>query len=102
MKTIRAQDNTRIAYRCGGRGSSVLLVHGSVGDHRSWQPVWPALERRFRVYAMDRRGHGASGDGDTYRFEDEWADIATLIDAIGGPVDVVGHSFGGVCTGSDA
>ena len=97
MKTIYERDNTGIAYRCGGQGPPVLLVHGSIGDHRSWQLVWPSLERRFRVYAMDRRGHGASTDGSTYRFENEWRDIATLVDAIGGPVDVVGHSFGATC-----
>lgn len=97
MKTLRVRDNTPIAYEAGGHGSPVLLVHGTSEDHRTWRLVRPALEDHFRVYAMDRRGHGGSGDTGTYRFEDEWADIAAVIEAIGGPVDVVGHSFGGTC-----
>jgi pimeloyl-ACP methyl ester carboxylesterase len=55
------------------------------------------LAQRFRVVVMERRGRGASGDAAAYTIEQEFADVATLIDALGGPVDVVGHSFGALC-----
>lgn len=97
METVRSKDGTLIAYWHSGAGTPLLLVHGTVGDHLTWTPVLAALERHFSVYAMDRRGRGHSGDADAYALEREWEDVAAVIDAIGGAVDVVGHSFGGTC-----
>ncbi len=98
MEMIRSKDGTPIAYWHSGTGTPLLLVHGSVADHLLWGPVLPALERQFRVYTMDRRGCGDSGDAKVYALEREGEDIAAVIDVIGGAVDVVGHSFGGTCT----
>ena len=97
METIRSKDGTPIVYWHSGVGTPLLLVHGTVGDHLTWTPVLAALERHFSVYAMDRRGRGHSGDAEAYGLEREWEDLAAVIDAIGGAVDVVGHSFGGIC-----
>jgi pimeloyl-ACP methyl ester carboxylesterase len=97
METIRSKDGTPIAYWRSGVGTPLLLVHGTVGDHLTWAPVLAALERHFSVYTMDRRGRGDSGDAQAYALEREGEDIAAVIDAIGGAVDVVGHSFGGTC-----
>jgi pimeloyl-ACP methyl ester carboxylesterase len=47
-----------------------------------------------RVFAMDRRGRGASGDGPAYAAERELEDIVAVANAVG-PVVVVGHSLGG-------
>ncbi|ATB33511.1 hypothetical protein MEBOL_007009 [Melittangium boletus DSM 14713] len=58
----------------------------------------PALRKRFTVYAMDRRGRGRSGDGGAYAIEREFEDVATLVDAVPGPVLLVGHSFGAFCS----
>jgi pimeloyl-ACP methyl ester carboxylesterase len=48
-----------------------------------------------------RRGRGASGDGPDYDVAREYEDVAAVIDAAaeacGSAVDVLGHSFGGVC-----
>jgi len=98
METIRSKDGTPIAYWHSGVGTPLLLVHGTVGDHLTWAPVLAALERHCSVYTMDRRGRGDSGDANAYALEREGEDIAAVIDAIGGAVDVVGHSFGGTCT----
>jgi pimeloyl-ACP methyl ester carboxylesterase len=49
------------------------------------------------VYALDRRGHGESGDGPTYAIEREFEDIAAVVDSIGEPADLLGHSFGALC-----
>jgi pimeloyl-ACP methyl ester carboxylesterase len=43
---------------------------------------------------MDRRGRGGSGDGAAYELQHEAEDVAAVIDAIGGPVSVLGHSYG--------
>lgn len=57
---------------------------------------------RRRLFAMDRRGRGDSGDApDRYSITREFEDIAAVADTVaaasGGPVDVMGHSFGGRC-----
>jgi pimeloyl-ACP methyl ester carboxylesterase len=46
---------------------------------------------------IDRRGRGASGDGPVYAIEREFEDVAAVADAAGGPVHLLGHSFGAVC-----
>lgn len=56
------------------------------------------FEQRFTVYRMDRRGRGESGDGDDYSIEREFEDVSALVEAIGDPVLVVGHSYGAEVT----
>ncbi len=97
METIRSKDGTLIACQASGQGLPLLLVHGTTDDHAMWAPVLPALEPHRRVYAMDRRGRGATGDAHAYALEREWEDIAAVVDAMGGTVDVVAHSFGAAC-----
>jgi pimeloyl-ACP methyl ester carboxylesterase len=94
---VIATDGTPITYRRTGAGPPLVLVHGAAADRTRWAPVLPALEERFTVYALDRRGRGASGDAPTYAIEREFEDIAVVVDTIGGPVDVLGHSFGALC-----
>src|SRR5205814_7216642 len=76
----------------GGRGAPVLLVHGSWGDHHSWDAVVPGLASRFRVLTYDRRGHSQSERVATQgSVEEDVADLAALIAANHlGPTHVVG------------
>jgi len=98
MELISSKDGTPIACRHSGAGTPLLLVHGTTGDHLTWAPVLAALERHFSVWVIDRRGRGDSGDAaEDYTFERECEDIVAVIDAIGGSVHVIGHSFGGLC-----
>lgn len=92
-----SRDGTRIGYERSGRGSPLVLVHGTSGDRTRWAPILPALEARFSVYAIDRRGRGLSGDGAAYALDREFEDVAAVVDSIGGPVDVLGHSYGALC-----
>src|SRR5215218_8030994 len=96
METITSRDGTPIAYRRGGEGPPLVLVHGTAADHGRWQPILPALEERFTVYAVDRRGRGGSGDGEGYDVEREAEDIASVVDSLGEPVNLLGHSYGGL------
>jgi pimeloyl-ACP methyl ester carboxylesterase len=99
--TTRSPDGTQIAYWRSGRGPALVLVHGTTADHTRWESVLPLLEPSVTVFAMDRRGRGASGDAADYRLESEGADVAAVVDAVarstGGPVDLLGHSYGGTC-----
>jgi pimeloyl-ACP methyl ester carboxylesterase len=61
MEHITSGDGTRIAFWRSGTGPPLLLVHGTTYDHTTaWRFVVPELERRFTVYAMNRRGRGGS------------------------------------------
>jgi pimeloyl-ACP methyl ester carboxylesterase len=90
-----------IGYWRSGHGPALVLVHGTTADASRWAPVLPLLEPHATVYAMDRRGRGASGDGGAYTLQDEAADVAAVVDAVAGasgaPVDVFGHSYGAHC-----
>lgn len=97
MEFISSKDGVPIACWHSGAGEPLLLVHGTSGDHFACMPVLAALEQQFCVWTIDRRGRGRSGDRDDYALERESEDIAAVIDAIGGPVHLLGHSFGGLC-----
>jgi pimeloyl-ACP methyl ester carboxylesterase len=97
METIYSTDGTPIAYERTGAGSPLVLVHGTSADHTRWAPVLPALEQHFSVYAIDRRGRGGSGDTDDYSIEREFEDVVAAVDSITEPVNLLGHSFGGIC-----
>ncbi len=80
----------------------LLLVHGATADHTTWRAVGPRFAASRRVFAMDRRGRGASGDGPAYAIDLEFEDVAAAADAIGrsqgaAAIDVAGHSYGGRC-----
>lgn len=96
-ETVVAKDGTQIAYRRGGEGPPLVLIHGTAADHSRWAPVLPAFEQHFTVYAVDRRGRGGSGDLDGYAIEREFEDVAAVADSLEEPVNLLGHSYGGLC-----
>ncbi len=98
MKTLTSKDGTKIAFWRSGDGPPLLMVHGATADHSTtWRFVLPELEKRFTVYAMDRRGRGGSGNASKYELQREAEDIAAIVDSIGEPVSVIGHSYGALC-----
>jgi pimeloyl-ACP methyl ester carboxylesterase len=85
----------------GGR-PPLLLVHGATADHTTWRAVGPQFAASRRVFAMDRRGRGESGDAPAYAIEREYEDLAAVAGGLAADlgrqaVDVVGHSYGGRC-----
>jgi pimeloyl-ACP methyl ester carboxylesterase len=97
---VPSWDGTEIACWTSGDGAPLVLVHGTPADHSRWRPLLPYLEPHFTVYAIDRRGRGASGDRPDYALEREFEDVAAVVDAVAGergaPVAVYGHSHGGI------
>jgi pimeloyl-ACP methyl ester carboxylesterase len=98
---VASRDGTEIGWWTSGEGPPLVLVHGAVADHTRWRPLLPYLEAHATVHAMDRRGRGASGDAPGWEVAREFEDVAAVVDAVaaasGSPVDVYGHSFGGLC-----
>jgi pimeloyl-ACP methyl ester carboxylesterase len=88
----------RLAYReYAGDGGAVVLLHGVASNARIWGPVAPLLVPRFRVVAVDQRGHGQSDKPPSgYDFATVTRDVRNFVEALGleRPV-VVGHSWGG-------
>src|ERR1700682_1897461 len=95
--TVRSKDGTLIAVECAGAGPSLVVVHGGTGDRTRWTPLFPLLASRFTVCAMDRRGHGASGDSPHYSLQREVEDVTAVVNSRPGTVFLLGHSYGGVC-----
>lgn len=90
-----------LEYACLERGSgpAALLLHGFTGSKKSWSALFPLLEGRFRLLAVDLPGHGESGapaSPQRYRMEEVAADLAELVRELAGePVHLLGYSMGG-------
>ena len=97
---IGAADGVEIAtYHFGGDGPPLMLAHATGFHGRCWLPLAEALTDRFSVWALDHRGHGASGK-DPRGVYDDWTvfvdDLLVVLGNLGGgPWSGVGHSMGG-------
>ena len=87
-----------LAYELTGTsGPLVVLAHG-VGDSRqTYRFLAPALvEAGYRVAAVDLRGCGESSVGwASYTRTDIAGDLIALVEHLGGPAVLVGHSIAG-------
>lgn len=74
---------------------TAVLIHGMFGDRDAWASLAHALSRAgLRVLAMDLPCHGATRSQAT-RFEQVVdAVVDTVTSQCGGPVTLIGHSFG--------
>ena len=87
----------RIAFDVTGSGPLVVLSHG-IGDRRqAYRFLAPMLAQAgYRVASADLRGHGESSMGwASITRTDVAGDLAALIDHLGGPAVIVGHSLSG-------
>ena len=79
-------------------GDPVVLLHGFPERNTTWRHVAPVLHQAgLRTLALDQRGYspGARPRGrSAYRMHHLAGDVVALIDAVGGPVHLVGHDWG--------
>lgn len=75
---------------------SLVLLHGVTRYWRDWEPMIPFLSHRWKIFAVDHRGHGQSDRADRYLVSDYANDLIDLIDqgVFGSSIVVVGHSLG--------
>jgi pimeloyl-ACP methyl ester carboxylesterase len=102
---VKAQDKfvdlngLRFHYRDWGDPAAppLLLLHGVTGHARVWDSFAAEMADRFRVLALDQRGHGESdwaGDYETGRMAE---DIGIFAAALGlRRFALLGHSMGGI------
>ncbi|MGR4882624.1 alpha/beta fold hydrolase [Streptomyces sp. LARHCF249] len=95
---VRMPDGRRLAYTdFGGPGAPLLALHGHFQDGSSFGDLAREVGPRWRVIALDQRGHGESDRAEAYTREGYVADAAAVLEHLGlGPAVVVGHSLGGV------
>ncbi|MCI0856132.1 MAG: alpha/beta hydrolase [Chloroflexi bacterium] len=98
MQTVTSADGTSIAYWYSGEGPPLLLVHGGMSDRSAWILVQPLLAEHFTVYTINQRGREGSGEPKPFAFESYFEDVVALIDKIGEPVHLLGHSGGALCS----
>jgi pimeloyl-ACP methyl ester carboxylesterase len=92
-------DGTDFRYRETGDSSGPVLVllHALGEDASDWDEVAAALSNRYRVLALDQRGHGQSEYTARYSFELMRDDLRDFVDALGlEQFSLMGHSMGGL------
>jgi pimeloyl-ACP methyl ester carboxylesterase len=104
-ETWEARDGASLSFRRypgAANGGAIVLVHGSSGSNRGSHRLAAALAKAgATVFAVDMRGHGASGPHGDIRYstqlDDDVADLARVIDQTM-PNEtrlLIGHSSGG-------
>jgi esterase len=91
-------DGHPIACAEAGAGDPLLLVHGTLGDQRSFAPQMAPFGAGFHVMALSMRHcwPGQWEEGGDFTIARHVADVAGFIRALGrGPVRLLGHSRGG-------
>jgi pimeloyl-ACP methyl ester carboxylesterase len=95
---VRLKTGIKINYAEQGdpRGAPLVLIHGFTDSWYSYSRVLPLLDKKYRVYALDLRGHGDSDrPAAGYAMKDFAADVVAFMDAMKlGKATLVGHSMG--------
>jgi pimeloyl-ACP methyl ester carboxylesterase len=76
----------------------LVLLHGFTGHARTWDAFAEAMSDRYRVLALDQRGHGESAwaSADAYGVDDMRQDLAAFVSALGlDRFTLLGLSMGG-------
>lgn len=93
---VPAAGGVAIRCRCYGAGPALVLLHGNGEDYRCFEKQIGPFSRRFRVVAIDSRGHGGSGMGEPFSLKAMADDVANVLDALRiERASVVGFSDGG-------
>ncbi len=82
-----------------GQGPAVVLLHSGGMSARQWRRLQDRLAPRFDVLAPDFLGSGDNPPwpaGEPFHFHQDVAQVEALLDALGAPAHLVGHSYGGL------
>jgi pimeloyl-ACP methyl ester carboxylesterase len=80
-----------------GDGPPLILLHGLAGSATWWQRNTPALEKHFKVHAIDLPGFGASKREARFVLDEAPAQLIETMDRLGiERASFIGHSMGGL------
>ena len=85
-------------YRESGEPSAppIVALHALGKSAESWDQVAAVLGEKYRVLALDQRGHGGSARTSTYTFELMSDDLLHFANAMNlGRFTLIGHCMGG-------
>jgi pimeloyl-ACP methyl ester carboxylesterase len=90
----------RLHLKCVGAGSPIVVMDAALAESmRTWDKVWPSVEKTTQVCMVDRAGLGWSDAGPMPRDSARIAtELGTLLQRahLEGPYILVGHSLGGL------
>lgn len=73
----------------------LVIAHGLYGSARNWGVIARRLADHRDVVAVDMRNHGMSPRSEVQGYPEMAADLAEVIESLGGRADLLGHSMGG-------
>jgi pimeloyl-ACP methyl ester carboxylesterase len=90
-------NGVNLYYETYGNGTPLLLLHGALESISSYSAIIPILTKKFKVIALDTRGHGKStADSTRLSYELYADDVYKFLDKLGlDSVNVLGWSDGG-------
>jgi haloacetate dehalogenase len=101
QRSVRTEAEVEIAFRTGGSGPPLLLLHGHPQTHAIWHRVAPALAEHFTLVLPDLRGYGdsskptGSADHGSYSKRLMANDMLALMGSLGfDRFDVLAHDRG--------
>lgn len=95
--TLESGHGTITALARAGEGVPVVLVHGVMADASAWLPVVEAIAPGRPVLVLNRRGRAPSAPlNKEYDLNIEIRDLLLWLATLESPVDLVGHSYGGL------
>lgn len=96
---VLESNRQHIDYLDEGQGPVVLLIHSASSSNRQWRLLIDSLKSRYRVLAINLFGYGQTTpwpDERPQTMADHAGLVQAVMDAVPGPVNLVGHSLGGV------
>ncbi len=91
-------NDTSFHYIECGEGEPVVLVHGTLGDYRTWIGQIQPLSQNYKVISYSRRYHYPNPwpiDASDFSVNIHAEDLAAFIQSLDlGKVHLVGHSYG--------
>jgi len=96
LKTLPYK-NIDVAFHDSGKGTAVVLLHGFLENTHMWSDLIPAVEKKYRIIAIDLLGHGQTPPLGYVQTMEDQADMvrAILHELRIRKAAFVGHSMGG-------